>query len=71
MKKYTFKEHYEKYSVGIISGILAGLFFALYSDLKPQFTNTFFLLGSCLVVTLFYCIIFLFISYLFIKLKRK
>ena len=53
-KEYNFYEHLENSSIGIVTGLISGLFFALYIELKPQFANSLTLFGVILFVVLFY-----------------
>lgn len=72
MDEYTFKEHNFLFLIAVFSGLLSALFFVLYEELKPQINGLWSLLGVCLLVTLFYYILTVLITYpIFKKLNNK
>ena len=68
---YTFKEHSKLMLIGIFSGLVTGLFYTLYQELKPQTLSTGDLFVSILFLTIFYALIILFISYPVIRYLSK
>lgn len=69
--RYTFREHLKLMLVGVLAGMVSGLFFVLYTELKGQFNSVLDLFGAIVFTLIFYFIIVLFISYLPIKYLSK
>lgn len=58
-KIFKFRKSYTKdIMIGAIAGLISGIFFSVYIDLRPQINNSFYLLGaSLLMATIWYFII--------------
>lgn len=63
MKKPSFQEHNDTLLLGVFAGLLSGLFFIGYSELKSQFSNFYVFAGVLIFVLTIYYVIILGISY--------
>ena len=50
--------------VGVVAGLISGIFFSVYSDLRPQIENIYCLLGASLLVTTIWYLIIVAVSFL-------
>jgi len=60
MTKYNFLEYNKIILIGVVSGLLSGLFFALYDNLKSQIHNFWLLAGWIIFIVVLY---YIFVSF--------
>jgi len=70
-KIVKFKKYHKDILVGTIAGLISGIFFSVYNDLRSQFNSTFFLLGASLLTATIWYLIILFLSFIFFLILEK
>ncbi|NMB66562.1 hypothetical protein GYA25_00670 [Candidatus Woesearchaeota archaeon] len=70
-KIIKFKKYHKDIIVGTIAGLISGIFFSVYNDLRPQIDNTFCLLGASLFTATIWYLIILFLSFIFFLILEK
>ncbi len=57
--------------VGVIAGLVSGIFFSVYSDLRIQTDNFYRLFLGSLFVTIFYYFIIMIVSFIIYQIAKK
>ena len=63
-KIHRFKSYSNNILIGAIGGLISGIFFSVYNDLKTQTENIYLLLGGSLLTTTVWFFIILIILFL-------
>lgn len=67
-----FVEYNKLLIVGVIAGIISGIFFSVYSDLRPKLNdNAYALLSASLFVTVVWYFIIMIISFIIYQIWKK